>query len=128
MTMLHIFKQLVKEYGFDPSIRIHKGHGICQYNPATDTIDIYLAGRNYAEQVFSLLHEYRHSIQRNTLMFNLIGLKPSDLPNDSTYLDLPWEKDANDWAVAKGVEMGFFLPGYLPRWLKNPETLDGGWR
>ena len=125
MTMMHIFKELVKRHGFNPNIIIKKEHGMCEYAPSTDTIILRLGGRRYDEQVFSLLHEYRHCIQRNTLMFDMFNLpNPKDIPNNEAYFNLPWEKDANEWATAQGIEMGFFLEGYKPRWLANP---NGGW-
>lgn len=128
--MLDVFKQLVREYGYAPNIRISKGRGRTTLETIGDVQTIYIYRydtkgnlANYAEMVFFLLHEYRHVIQLGREMFpQMKDKRYMGYANDTTlqpweYFSIPWEKDANEWAYRKGIELGFWYEGYKPRWL-----------
>ncbi len=126
MSMLKLIARLEKLY--DVSIRrvlVNDNIGPCSYDWSTDTIVISRGARNEQEQAFCALHEFRHALQVRSNMFpKLKTLTLADLPNDDTYWELPWEVDANEWALKTGVEMGLFNEDFRPFWLK-PGAMKG---
>jgi Zn-dependent peptidase ImmA (M78 family) len=108
------------------SVICNKVLGHCSYDWATDTIEINYKDKSPEEIIFSTLHEFRHALQMRGDMFPEIKYLTYDsFPNDETYFDLPWEKDANEWALRVGVEMGLLPEGWIPWYLKYPEAIRG---
>lgn len=126
--MLELLKQIESLYGFSPLryIQSDKAPYGCHYDWSKDEIYICTVGRTSLEQAFCVLHEYRHMIQVKENIFPQIKtITLDELPNDSSYLDLPWEQDANDWALRKGFVLGLWDSQWKPRWIQNPALIKG---
>lgn len=125
--MLDVLATLELNYGISPTRVIIKPiPGVCTYDWFTDEIVICRGNRTSEEAIFTLLHEFRHCMQVRLGMFPEIKTITLDqMPNNETYLELPWEKDANEWALRVGFELGYFPKEWRPRWLTQPELIRG---
>ncbi len=119
MTLSFLLDYLQELHGISiKGIFIHKGKGRSSYDWATDAITIFRGGRTEKEQVFSALHEFRHAIQvRENLFPEIFTLTYDAIPSTEKYFELPWEKDANEWALEMGRKFGFFDAEFKPSWL-----------
>lgn len=118
--MLHIYRELVKAYGVEPSIEIIYKAGNSVYKSDRDLIKVYCdPAAEYAEHVFTLLHEYRHALQVAMKLFpDMMDMEKFNFTlKHSDYFEVPWEREANDWAWRQGLKMGFWDNQWKPRFL-----------
>lgn len=120
MSVIGLIKRLERTFGVKVgSVKVLPNRAACTYDWATGNITICTYNRPKDEITFSVLHEYRHAIQFASNMFPEVkGMDPKTFPQDHTYWELPWEKDANDWALETGFRLGLFSPGFKPWWLE----------
>lgn len=116
--MVHILRELRKDYGAYPSLVVkYNKKGVDRYDPNSDTIYLFPANyRTHAESVFTLIHEYRHALQVAHRLFpDMLDMEKFHFIHKHTeHYDVPWEREANDWAWRQGLKMGFWDNQWKP--------------
>lgn len=121
MSLVFTLAHLEALYSLPPlSLTVKDIVGPCEYDPHRKLIILRTKERGEFGPIFSLLHEFRHAMQDHYNTFPQIReLNYDNIESLEDYFALPWERDANEWALAKGAELKLFPVDYIPFWLKG---------
>jgi hypothetical protein len=120
MSLSLLTRVIERHTGYSPArILIKRGMGRTAFYPANQSIEIYCGGYELQEQAFLFLHEFRHFIQMEIGTLGTADEHKAAIAQctcQADYANIPWEYDANTWALATGKELGFINADWFPVW------------